>query len=166
MKACLTFLITLTLAESVFAQDPQERAANEEVRNFTFADRYGGCDEAADGRWFLHFKPDGSIQIGLWSSDKSRTLKYHYDDEGAPHVDLGNIFEGNPKWRRVGPFTLEIKSSESTHLFTLVPNYEAGNPKSADNFIKFFEVGGQGRIFEIGFLPEYERKFKASKEYR
>lgn len=166
MKLHLGLLSLVFLAEMVSAQNPQERAANDEVRNFTFADRYGGCDEAIDGRWFLHFKPDGGIRIGLWSAEESRTLKFHHDDEGAPHVDLSDVFDGNPKWRRIGPFTLEIKNDESTHVFTLVPNYKAGNPSEADNFIKFFEVGGQGRVFEIGFIPKYERDFKESKQFR
>jgi len=166
MKLHLSLLSFVFLAEMASAQNAQERAANDEVRNFTFADRYGGCDEAIDGRWFLHFKPDGSIRIGLWSTEESRTLKYHADDQGAHHVDLSDVYDGNPKWRRIGPFTLEIKNSESIYLFTLVPNYKAGNSSAADNFIKFFEVGGQGRVFEIGFIPEYESDFKQCRQFR
>jgi len=119
-----------------------------------------------EGRWFLHFKSDGSIQIGLWSVDESRALKFHYDDEGAPHVDLSDVFDGDPKWRWIGSFTLEIKNNETTHRFTLVPDYQATNPDLADNVIKFFEVGGRGRGFEIGFLSRYKADFNASMQYR
>ena len=63
-------------AEVLPAQDQHTRACHEELREFSFEDRFAGCDEAVDGRWFLHFEAGGDVRIGLWSSDPERILEY------------------------------------------------------------------------------------------
>jgi len=139
---------------------------DEALKQFEFSDQYGGCDEAIAGRWFLHFEQRGAIKIGLWSNDNSRKLKYHLDDESSPHVEVDDIFSNNPKWKRIGTHTLEIKNDKATHLFTIIPNYRTSNAKFSKEWIRFFEVGGKGRVFMIGFIPRYEDQFKSSKEFR
>ena len=166
MKTTIVALIALTFCDIALGQKPHRRECNETLARFDFSDQHGGCDEAIDGRWFLHFEPEGSIKIGLWSADSSRKLKYHFDDENAPHVDLDDIFGKKPKWRRIGTHTIEIKNTKDTHLFTIIPNYDAGSPSASANFISFYEVGGKGRVFVIGFVPHYKDQFKSSKEFR
>ena len=167
MKALTGIFLTLVVSNFAFGLNFIDLHKYEAaLEKFEFSDQYGGCDEAIDGRWFLHFQPDGRIEIGLWSSEPERKLKYHLDEENSPHVDVDDIFSEEPRWRRINSHTLEIKNNNATYLFTMTPNFGANSPENSTTFLRFYEVGGKGRVFMIGFLPRYEDSFKVSKQFR
>ena len=131
---------------------------------FSFAGKYGGCDNAMDGRWYIHFLDGGEMTFGFWGGPEDKPA-YRYDDERTKTVPLGDVFRKGTKWKRINTHTISFINGDRSQLFTMLPNYEAEDPNNAIRKVTFVEVGGKGRIFALGFHKHYKSKFEASEHF-
>ena len=161
--AILSLLITST--ELCAVEKQHRKKCDEVLASSTFKDCYGGVDNALTGRWFIHFQEDGGIRLGFWG-EKGKRPVYAFDEQRKFSVDLGDVFKDDSQWKRDGDSTLLIKVGSIQYRFQITPNYKAGDSSQSCKLLTFTESGGERRVFQIGFYPEYQDKFLASTEIR
>lgn len=159
------FSVLLSSAGLNADEEQHRKECDEVLANFRFEDSYGGVDNALTGRWFIHFQDDGGIRLGFWGEAGKRPI-YAFDDQREFSVDLGDVFKEGSEWKRDGDSTMLIKVGSMQYRFEIIPNYGAGDSSQSCQLLRFSEVGGKRRVFQIGFYPEYREKFLASSEIR
>lgn len=127
-------------AEKVYMvrQKLHRRSCLGELSHFKMTSTVFACKNREDGRWFIEFKEDGTVRIGL---PPGGTRRYQPPGQKQHTVDLAEIFTDPITYRRTTSTVLTIQSPYGPRHFRLEPDYSINEPALACRKLLLHEIG-------------------------